>query len=123
MIHSAYGISMKLIHYAGEILVTSDVIADAVLRYAGVLAQHNGSATVTIPVRLDDGTVVDADMLIGPTSQLVAVPHETDADELIDEEVLMRISDEIARLAPSHPVTASFDDDYEIKGTPSDWEL
>ncbi|PRY64301.1 hypothetical protein B0I08_1138 [Glaciihabitans tibetensis] len=114
---------MKLIHYAGETLLTGDLIADAVLRYAGALAEGSGSATIVIPIRLPDGTVADANLLVGPASQLVAVPQPTDNEEIIDEKLIDRIELEIERLAPSHPPINTPGDDYKIMGAPSEWEL
>jgi hypothetical protein len=113
---------MKLIHYAGDELVTGDSIADAVLRYAAALAETEGSLALDIPVQFPDGRVAAATMLIGPASQLVAVPHDTEFDEIVDDELVAKIEASILALSNAHPqtVSAKAADTWE---QPADWEL
>lgn len=113
---------MKLIHYAGDELVTGDSIADAVLRYAAALAETEGSLALGIPVQFPDGRVEEATMLIGPASQLVAVPHDTGFDEIVDEELVAKIEASIYALSNAHPQVATPQkaDDWD---QPADWEL
>jgi len=117
---------MKLIHYAGETLLTGDAIADAVLAYASSLASREESATIVIPVRLEDGSIAEANLLIGPASQLVAVAHESSLDEVVDEALLTRIAHEIGLLSHGHPQTeigSAANRDITGAGIPNDWEL
>jgi hypothetical protein len=76
---------MKAIHYAGETLLTGDAIADALVLYAGALARRETAATVEIPVRFADGSVNSASVLLGPASQIVAIPEHSDFGEIADE--------------------------------------
>jgi hypothetical protein len=62
---------MRRIIYAGGSFVTSDEIADAVLRFAEELANHNRAATLTVPAVEPDGPT-DVEVLVGPASQLMA---------------------------------------------------
>ncbi|WP_349897702.1 hypothetical protein [Parafrigoribacterium soli] len=90
---------MDRIHYAGDSILTGTEIARALLSYAEALAKSGTSATVDIPVRLDDGTLSRSHILIGPASQLVAdTEPDDDGDEIIDEELLARFSDEMLKL-------------------------
>jgi hypothetical protein len=117
---------MKLIHYAGETLLTGDAIADAVLRYASALASREESATLVIPVRLPSGSIADANLLIGPASQLVAVPQESALEEIVDEELLTRITLEVDLLSNGRPQTEiASTGNHPTVGTdvPNDWEL
>lgn len=114
---------MKLIHYAGETLLTGDALAEAVLRYASALSAKEDSATLTIPTRLPDGAISSAIMLIGPASQLVAVPQDSEFDEVVDEELLAQIEQETARLSTSHPQVDIRATDHESEGTPAPWEI
>jgi hypothetical protein len=68
---------MKRITYAGETLVTSDEVADALTELASTLGTAQKSETVEIPVFDDDGSFEMASLVIGPASELVAVPVET----------------------------------------------
>lgn len=58
---------MKRINYAGDSLVTSSAVADALLEFA----THVGSSvTVQIPVLEESGKIAPHTLLIGPASQL-----------------------------------------------------
>ena len=81
---------MQRIHYSGASLVTGDDLARGVVEYAHVLAESGGSAQVTLPVRLKDGGIGSATLLIGPASQLVIVDElspfaEVEAPDLVEE--------------------------------------
>jgi len=91
---------MKTIHYAGEEYLTGDELADAVVQYAKELARHDTSASIDVPVALSDGTVVDATFLLGPASQLVALPTPSDLAEPTDQRVIDFITLEMAKLEP-----------------------
>ncbi|AZS37451.1 hypothetical protein CVS47_02088 [Microbacterium lemovicicum] len=76
---------MKTVIYAGDAFVTGDAIADAVLRYSRILAEAGTADTVTIPVRRRDGVRVDATLLLGPASQIVAESQPDDEGEEIED--------------------------------------
>lgn len=82
---------MKRIFYASGSVVTGDRTAEAVLRYAQVLAQRSGSDVIDIPVLSDGGTVGRAQLLIGPVSELMVVTEVPRHAEFDDEETLARI--------------------------------
>jgi hypothetical protein len=64
---------MKLEYAGGEVLM-SDAASRVILRYAESLAMHNSSDTVTVPVMTVEGVAGVAEILIGPASQLLAIP-------------------------------------------------
>jgi hypothetical protein len=64
---------MKLEYAGGEVLV-SDEASHVILRYAESLAMHNASDTISIPVVTVEGVPGVAEILIGPASQLLALP-------------------------------------------------
>ncbi len=72
---------MMTLHYTGESLLLPDDVCDAVLRYARALAETQGSDVVTIPVFTPDGKVNSAELLLGPASQLYALPATDSAQE------------------------------------------
>jgi hypothetical protein len=113
---------MKMIHYAGDELITGDAITDAVLRYAAALARAEGSLALNIPVRFPDGRIAEATVLIGPASQLVAVPHDSEFEEVVDDALVAKINDSIDALAEPRPqtVTAQNADNWD---QPADWEV
>jgi hypothetical protein len=89
---------MEQIHYAGNTITTGSDIAHAVLEYAQALASNSDSATISIPVQHVDGTTVTAEVLIGPASQLIAEPYESDGPELEDADAVRRLNEAAAKL-------------------------
>jgi hypothetical protein len=63
---------MRTIAYAGLSFDTTDAVADAVLEYAKALAVTDSSDVVRIPVILDEAAT-EADIIIGPASEITAV--------------------------------------------------
>ncbi|WKK72960.1 hypothetical protein Q0F99_08870 [Rathayibacter oskolensis] len=63
-----------------------------------------GSMTVEIPIRRPSGDVGRATLLIGPASQLFSETEDSDADEILDDELVERFTRESERLGVSRPV-------------------
>ncbi|WP_400995818.1 hypothetical protein [Agromyces sp. GXQ0307] len=105
---------MERIHYAGGELLTGSAIAGAIVDYAAALASRRSAASVDIPIRTADGSTTRAHLLIGPASQLLTEPVETDDDELEDEELVSRLQAATSALSAVRPVIGGpdgFDDD------------
>ena len=90
---------MKRISYAGGSFVTGDLIADAVLDYAAVLARAGQADRVTVPGLGGDDRLTEFDLVVGPASQLVAEAVEFGGDELESRELLddLRVRERRAR--------------------------
>jgi hypothetical protein len=101
---------MRRIRYAGDSVVTGDVIAAAVIDYSQALAQANTAASVDIPVRMGDGGVGSATLLVGPASQLITVPEPGDHVEIVDEELVASLKKRTEDLGPVQTVIAESDD-------------
>jgi hypothetical protein len=101
---------MERIHYAGDTFVTGSAIAHSLLAYAQALAARASSATVTIPIWREDGSIASAEILIGPASQLIAEAYESSAPELQDDEVVARLNAATTRLGRPRPVPEETDD-------------
>src|ERR1700709_379786 len=95
---------MKNIHYAGDVLLTGDEIADALVNYAEALAKRDTSSSVTIPVRFPDSSIKQVTVLIGPASQIIAVPDDTNDPEVVDEELVATFVRQTALLGNSRPL-------------------
>lgn len=95
---------MKSIHYVGDTLVTGDAIADAIVHYAEALARKETSAAVDVPIRLPDGSIEQASLLLGPASQIVAVHDESGFEEIVDEELVARLRRASAALGDTRAV-------------------
>ena len=95
---------MERIHYAGGVLLTGSEIADAIVDYAAALAARRTAASVDIPVRTPDGRTTRAHMLIGPSSQLVTEPIESEQDELVDEELVSSLRNATTALGNTRPL-------------------
>jgi hypothetical protein len=97
---------MERISYSGLSVLTGSAIARAVIAYANALAQGESSASVEIPVRLEDGRESRATLLIGPASQLISIEQPTDGGELEAPEVVAEIEGRTRSLgsAPALPL-------------------
>lgn len=70
---------MKVIAYAEEHIVTTDEIADEVLKYARDLGRTKTADTIDVPAVYTDGHIGQVHLLIGPSSQITVL--ETDHEE------------------------------------------
>src|SRR5688572_16369371 len=70
---SHHGVMMTL-HYTGGSVLMADDVCEAVIQYARVLAASQSSDVLVVPVIDEDGALVTAELLVGPASQLLAVP-------------------------------------------------
>jgi hypothetical protein len=102
---------MKRIAYAEEWLTTDDRVADLVLEYAGELARHGTSDTVTIPV-LDGEAVRHAQFLIGPASQIIVLETDEERPERFDTaDAVAELQARFDALRAPRPVLTESDDD------------
>ena len=74
---------MKHVTYGEKTLLVNEDIADALVEYARVIADQQGSDTVTVPGIASDGNRTEATFLLQPGIALVA--------ETGDEELLMKV--------------------------------
>ncbi|WP_405372122.1 MULTISPECIES: hypothetical protein [unclassified Microbacterium] len=113
---------MLNLHYSDASVVTTEAVAEAVMRYAQTLSSNEQSDLVTIPI-VDRGDVATSTMLIGPTSQFHTTPYHGPAPEIDDEESLMILFGRADALL--HPPSASSEtrhDDDDETATPWDGE-
>jgi hypothetical protein len=73
---------MKRVSYGGSSFLTGDVIADALLDYAAILARAGQADRVTVPGVSTEGRVTVFDLVVGPASQLLAESVESAGSEL-----------------------------------------
>ncbi|MCS6546918.1 hypothetical protein NYS50_03410 [Curtobacterium flaccumfaciens pv. flaccumfaciens] len=70
---------MKYVNYAGTVRVlTSDTIADAVIRYAAALHQSRLSDVVSIPTADDFGVASTVEVLLAPSVPVAVEPAPDD---------------------------------------------
>lgn len=94
---------MKRIYYSSGSVVTGDRIADAVIRYAEILALRDTSDTIDVPIALDSGRIDRAQLLIGPASELAVVPEETSVADPDDAETLAELEHRILLHGTTRP--------------------
>jgi hypothetical protein len=92
---------MMILSYSGEAMLTTDRLGVAVIDYARALVEANAADVVEVPVVWDRGEAV-ARLLIGPMSQLVALPTGDAEVELDDERAVAAIRAKIEARGPSH---------------------
>lgn len=71
---------MKLVSYAGQQLVTTDDVAEALVTLAAAVANEGSSEAVQIPI-LTDGEPDSADLIIGLGNDLLVGPQASDDAE------------------------------------------
>jgi hypothetical protein len=94
---------VQRINYATGSVLTGDEIAHALVAYARALAQKGGSDMVAFPVLLDTGNVDIAEVIVGPSSQIMNVPEPSERDDVTDEDVVQEILRKTDALALSRP--------------------
>jgi hypothetical protein len=67
---------MRRISYAGATFVTSDGIADALLRFVAALGRGHQAEALDIPAVDEAGGSVVVQLVVGPTSQLISLPED-----------------------------------------------
>lgn len=107
---------MKKITYAGEVLITGDDVAAAVMRLSKRLAEERAAEAIEIPILDAAGRRSTVALLVGPASQIVVEAHSGSEEELLDEEAVARIDRAAARFtaqgqAPDPPDAADWPDD------------
>lgn len=104
---------MKLVSYAGQQLLTTDDVADALVELAAAIARDGETEALHIPVVVN-GATGSADLLVGVGNDLLVGPQTSDgADPDFSQEAARMRSH---RLYPrSRPET---DEDDESDGPP-----
>ncbi len=83
---------VKQVNYAGASRVlTGDVIADAVIRYAAALHQSRLSDVVSIPTVDEYGQIARVEVLLAPGIAVAVEPAPDDALEPEDDELLREL--------------------------------
>lgn len=77
---------MQRIIYDGTSLVTSELVASAVMAYATDVVRLATSAAVQVPVLEANGTIVQHTILLGPATQLEVVDIDGDANAVSEED-------------------------------------
>ena|GEM_PF-478246 len=95
---------MKYIHYDGTLILTGDLIADAVADYAAVLGANARTDTVAIPSVGEDGSVTRTTVLVGPASELTVSTAPDDELEPEDHAFVRSLRDAALRAGPERPV-------------------
>lgn len=117
--HSAHHGTVKEITYAGARFVTGDLIANALLD----LVEKLGTATATMTVEIPafDGDRQSArlvDFVIGPSSEIVAAPIDSEHDEIVDDSVVDRLHQLAHSVQLAHPVAADPDEQFDSLDLP-----
>jgi hypothetical protein len=97
---------MKLDYAGGEVLV-SNALSHALVEFSAHIARTGGSDSLLIPVLTLDGIRGDAEVVVGPASQLLASPTDAPEVDLDDANVIADILSRTAILKPSRPVALS----------------
>ncbi|PJJ72907.1 hypothetical protein CLV46_2485 [Diaminobutyricimonas aerilata] len=109
---------MKRVYYSSGSVLTGDRLADDVIDYAAALARNGQADNVRIPVMLEDGSPSDANLLLGPASELVAVGEAAEAPDPRDDDTAQYMERRVKELSVPRPraaaaVTPVLAEDYD----------
>jgi hypothetical protein len=108
---------LKTIHYADYDFTTTDETADAVLAYAQALALKGRSDTVHVSGFDDAGHVREFDLLIGPSSQIIAATAESELEGVTDDASVAEIIARTEALAQEdRAVSGTLEDFVDLDG-------
>jgi hypothetical protein len=96
---------MMTMHYTGGSVVMADDVAESLIQYARALAGTQESDVLYVPVVTEQGTLAKAEFLVGPASQLLAVPLEGVEERGRDQDVIDDIDKRTRMLRPSVSAT------------------
>jgi hypothetical protein len=95
---------MMTVHYTGGTVLMADDVCEALIQYARVLAATQASDVLVVPV-VEDGELATAEFLIGPASQLLAVPAAGVEEIGRDQKVIDDIESRTRQLDPPFAVS------------------
>ena len=106
---------MQEITYASKSFVTTDEVADCLLRLVTAIGREEHSEAVTVPAFDDTGRQVEAKMTLDAGSELVVVPVELNIDDTFDQAAVSRaLSDIHSRIdRRTNANTATYSDAHE----------
>lgn len=96
------------LHYTGGAVMMADDVAEAVLHYARELAATQRSDVLIVPVVDAAGILTTAEFLIGPASQLLAIPVDGATERGRDQDVIDDIDRRTQSLRPPAAGTRRF---------------
>lgn len=71
---------MKLVSYAGQQVITTDDVADALVALAAAIASEGESAALRLPIVID-GKKDSADLIVGVGNDLLVGPQTSEGDD------------------------------------------
>lgn len=98
---------MMKITYAGESFLTSDDVADALLLFVAALGEAHEAESLRIPSMRTDGTTSYVRLVVGPASELIAVPEDSTFPEPNADEFISGLRTRTRALASPLPITDS----------------
>src|SRR4051794_26929248 len=95
---------MRVLTYAGSEFMIGNDVAAAMMRYSEALADARTAGSIEIPVVNADGSVTMATFLVGPASQIVSAPIESEFEDPVRPDVVEHL-DSLTRALRPHAVT------------------
>ncbi len=109
---------MKVISYAEEHIVTTDEIADEVLKYARDLGRTKMADTIDIPAVYTDGHVGQVHLLIGPSSQISVLESDLEPKDIPGEEFIAELQRRSAAIRSPRSAVVGDKDKYDEEYDP-----
>jgi hypothetical protein len=106
---------MKKLDYAGGEVLVSDALSHALVEFSAHIARAGGSDNLRIPVLTLDGVRGDAEVVVGPASQLLSLPTDAPDVDLDDAQIVADILSRTAALRPAKALPLTDPDPLELR--------
>jgi hypothetical protein len=100
--------AMKRITYAGQSFLTADRAADALVNLTAALGQAQNAEVVEMPAVDREGVTRQVRLVIGPASQLAAVPEDSTFDEPEARDVIAHLEERTRALGRQYGSAGSY---------------
>jgi hypothetical protein len=118
---------MQRIWYSSSSFLTDDRVADAIMDYSRVLAIVDSADVIRVPAVDSEGVARHVQLLVGPASQIMAMPSSDDHVELDIEDSILELQRRMQQRLPdgSDLMGAGLDasDPLATEAPPSDEEV
>lgn len=111
------GERMKRISYAGESFLTADTTADALVHLTAALGRAQNAQVVELPTIDSEGIERVVLLVIGPASQLIAIPEKSAFEDPEDTAIVAELE------ARTRAMRSNYGNALATQGAISDFDL
>ncbi len=112
---------MRCVTYAGETVITTDDVATSLVELTASVAKEGQAEAVSIPIVTDDGTVAQAELVIGVGNDVLSAPVDWTGEEPDFTHAATELKNH--RLFPRAQLRAVEPEERDDDDPPIDWDF